>query len=72
LNQSYELSVSASGGTLSVSVAGVTSFSVVDADDALTTPGAAGVFSYQTDAGFDNLRVQAKKEIGSSTTDFVT
>ena len=61
LNQSYELSVSASGGTLSVSVDGVMLFSVVDYDDALTSQGAAGLFSYQTDAVFDNLRVQAKK-----------
>jgi hypothetical protein len=53
--------VSASGSTLSVSVDGVMLFSVVDYDDALTSLGAAGLFSYQTDAVFDNLRVQAKK-----------
>jgi hypothetical protein len=35
---------------LSVSVDGVMLFSVVDYDDALTSPGAAGLFLYRTDA----------------------
>lgn len=61
LNQSYELSLGVSGDTLSVSVDGVVMFSAGDFDDALTVPGAAGLFSYQTDAVFDNWRVQARK-----------
>ena len=61
LNQTYEVSLSAAGDTLAVSVNGVTLFTVIDHDDALTNAGAAGLFSYQTAASFDNWRVQARK-----------
>ena len=61
LNQTYELSLGALGNTFSVSVDGVVIFTVMDSDMANTTPGAAGLFSYQTEAFFDNWRVQARK-----------